>query len=470
MHESIVIKMNHYVLENQSSIPDNGGRDQLDRKDGEMHRYILMLAMSVLVISGCSPDDRSILSATPAGRRTLQAAENYPTRTYDAELLKTDARVRREAAWEIVGKITSPLEVKTTLPGGGDLQYQTPLFATWYDATEVALLFRSAYEALGSDRRRLRNPVSSADYRIAEEWLVRRVEDMPHWTAERLRNYMLTYGRNDRAISLTGPVRILYSPGLVRHLLQNYALGAHCARQQLDTACFNDDMPADAVAVKLNWVPADEKISVTATDAAAMRALFAGTAWPEPSVIVNPDPDSVLTTESENGNRFRLAGMHIMSKELKKWFWITLWWSNDKNSDFGADHPADLSAVFANYKMCAVTSDRETQQGDFSEYPSLAAATEALAEVTDGYSWCSNAHLEHGAGNQVTNCIGCHQHAGTPLRSEDILNDPLRFPGGGRQEVRQDFPADYIFSHRTPPEQLGLRLASIIDFFDTQDQ
>ena len=48
-----------------------------------------------------------------------------------------------------------------------------------------------------------------------------------------------------------------------------------------------------------------------------------------------------------------------MSKELDHWLWITLWWSPDPDSDFGADRPAAIAALpgpWRNYKMCVTSS------------------------------------------------------------------------------------------------------------------
>jgi len=54
-----------------------------------------------------------------------------------------------------------------------------------------------------------------------------------------------------------------------------------------------------------------------------------------------------------------------------------------------------------------------------------------------GPSWCSNQYIERGAHNAQTNCIGCHQHAGTGLASEDVLADSLTFPQSGRAMIHR---------------------------------
>ena len=71
-------------------------------------------------------------------------------------------------------------------------------------------------------------------------------------------------------------------------------------------------------------------------------------------------------------------------------------------------------------------------------------------------SWCSNPYLELGPRAARTNCIGCHQHGGTPETSESILASPGRFPDGARTKLRQNFPSDYAF---TPSAGLDLTAA-----------
>ena len=114
-----------------------------------------------------------------------------------------------------------------------------------------------------------------------------------------------------------------------------------------------------------------------------------------------------------NGSVFRLVGLHVITKELRKWLWVTIWWSPDGDGDFGADRPADLEAdpIFRHYKMCVVSAHDER---DPSAPP--------------GPTWCTNPYLERGAGNARTNCIGCHQHGGTSLQPEEIIGDETRFP------------------------------------------
>ncbi len=66
----------------------------------------------------------------------------------------------------------------------------------------------------------------------------------------------------------------------------------------------------------------------------------------------------------------------------------------------------------------------------------------AFPEGHGGASWCSNPYLERGHGNAGSNCIGCHQHGGTELTSEEVL----LLPDHGRTLLRNNFPADYSWA------------------------
>ena len=108
-----------------------------------------------------------------------------------------------------------------------------------------------------------------------------------------------------------------------------------------------------------------------------------------------------------------------------------------------------MAGPWKNYKMCVTTQYLEGDpdpRGGFSG--SLGDALAAVHRGVGAPTWCSNPYLEDGAGNAATNCIGCHQHAGTALSTEEVLaaHDPAS--GTGRRQSRSSFPADYVFALR----------------------
>lgn len=216
--------------------------------------------------------------------------------------------------------------------------------------------------------------------------------------------------------------------------------------------CLDEAFPSDAVVVKADYRRADFELTmpVYATSASALATRLGGDAsWEQADGEADPPPSDIYTLTLPNGAHYRLAALHIMSKELDHWSWITLWWSPSPAEDFGADRPAAIEALggpWSHYKMCAATAFEEGDplaSGGFDDsHPTLAAALAVTHAGVGAATWCSNPYLEQGHDNAGTNCIGCHQHGGTELSSEDILT----FADRGRSLLRNNFPADYSWA------------------------
>jgi hypothetical protein len=238
--------------------------------------------------------------------------------------------------------------------------------------------------------------------------------------------------------------------------------------------CLDGEMPRDAVIVKADWRRqlGNETIPLYDTSAARMKSRFASASeWVSDGVAGPPSDEIYTALIASTGAKFRMPAMHIMSKELDHWMWITLWWSASPNSDFGADRPTAISGLagpWKNYKMCVVTQYLE---GDPDPRGGQAGSLgDALAAVTNGAgsaSWCSNPYLEVGAGNAGTNCIGCHQHGGTDISAESILAD---YPHHGSTRVRNNFFTDYLWAVKGGGgEDLSAAVQAEIDFWDATD-
>ncbi|HKE20561.1 MAG TPA: hypothetical protein VKB80_37060, partial [Kofleriaceae bacterium] len=238
-------------------------------------------------------------------------------------------------------------------------------------------------------------------------------------------------------------------------------------------ACLAGPFPLDAAVVKADWRRSDfgAELPVHDTSADALaRRLAGGQDWGEGEATADPGPDDIYTVVLPGGESYRLAALHIMTKELDHWMWVTLWWSPDPDTDFGADRPAavaSLAGPWAHYKMCTTAWFREEDADPTggARAPSLAAALAATHPGAGGPSWCSNPYLEIGAGNAATNCTGCHQHGGTGLLPEVILDDP-RFPERGRLQVRNNFATDYSWAVDSG-DKLGRVIADEVDYYDS---
>ncbi|MCE9580137.1 MAG: hypothetical protein K8W52_43880 [Deltaproteobacteria bacterium] len=245
-------------------------------------------------------------------------------------------------------------------------------------------------------------------------------------------------------------------------------------------ACLAAPFPLDAAVIKADWRRLQgEPLPTYDTSAAALtRHLGAGgdLDWGPGDGAADPGADRIFTIATEpttvGGPVYRLAALHLMTKELDHWLWITLWWSPDPDRDFGADRPPAIAALggpWRNYKMCVTTAfderDPDPQGGFAAIAPDLCAALAATRAAPGAPSWCSNPYLELGHGNAASNCMGCHQHGGTAVGVDQILGDPDGFPSLGRTQVRDNFPSDYSWA-LDAGDRLGRVFADEVEYWD----
>lgn len=231
-------------------------------------------------------------------------------------------------------------------------------------------------------------------------------------------------------------------------------------------ACLAGPFPSDAVIIKADYRRADFQMGlpVFATSAKALERQLTGDAEWTASGQAEPTPEQVYTLKLPNETSYRLAALHIMTKELDHWLWITLFWSATPDEDFGSDRPEAIAALggpWGHYKMAVVTAFEEqdpSPTGGYGLHSSLGRAL-AATRVTRS-SWGTNPYLELGPGNAASNCIGCHQHGGTQLVSEEIL----LFGDQGRAQLRNNFPTDYSWAV-TQGDELGTMFAQEEDYY-----
>ncbi len=466
------------------------------------------------------------------GRSLAGVAAPYvadPTLRGLEEELHRDARLRREVAWEIAARALEPVpllgyaelaerEEAVELPEG---EVPTvPRFQTWYGVDDFKRMFQQLYEDLGAEGRVERRRFTDEALEAAEVDNARAVDRSRRWPLERYLRFVERLGEcaagttpeecaRQRQSSFSGGTganaRITYSPATIRHLLRSYPDVLRCL-DELDTLevdavpaseenfalCFEREFPEDAALVKAQWVRADFDMGMPAydTDAETLARVTGPSTsgdWAAGDRAVDPSPEEVLTIQLRNGSTYRLSGIHVMTKETRHWMWVTLWWSDRPDEDFGEDRPESFSSrvapVFQNYKLCVAT-DYEERDPDpaasLAPWPSLAAAYVATSPG-DGPSWCSNPYIEHGRGNARTNCIGCHQHGAAtvgedldgdgaldPFDLERLITDDENFPAAGRFRVRDVFPGDYLWS-LTRVDDLAHVIRHEVDHFEFVD-
>jgi hypothetical protein len=442
----------------------------------------------VVTIDGTEPGacearslGRAAAPLTVVDRSLVGAPASYPADVMLPErerVLIASMSARRELAWDIAARVLEPLPLASAF--GNERAATLPLWQTWHNKDDLTRLFRRLYPELGSDERKARAALPAAAIDDAWAWNQGAVQDFDTWTAERLEAYRAALDSQAKVAGLGGVQRVAYSPAASRHTLDSYGATLEC-RAGVDPppsppladspslpggctpaptftpACLAAQFPASSAIIKATWQRLGAGLPVFAFDTSAESlaqklAPPGGFGWGPGDREVTPGEGSMYTIELPNGNRFGLTGLHIMTKELEHWVWVTLWWSDSPELDFGADRPTGFPAAFSHYKLCSVVAFEEADEDPAAAFedraPSLARALAATSPGAGSASWCSNPYIENGAGNASTNCIGCHQHAGTALRSEDLLEDPSTYPDFGRHAQRITFPADYVFSLR----------------------
>ncbi|MCC7535260.1 MAG: cytochrome c [Deltaproteobacteria bacterium] len=493
-----------------------------------MNRAITVGCVALLLVSACTgsggpaADDArefplpegdegktDVFGRKLAGIAAPYAADATLGRAEVEETLRTDHRRRRETAWQILSRVLDPVPLVGLADSAGVHEEirlpdgevpRVPRFQTWYGVDEIRRMFRYAYERLGEDGRRRRAPLPDSLLEETLAWNATELDRSSRWPLDRYLRFVDDLGTCPEGLSgdecarlrqsrfsgsVFGVARIVYAPSTVRHLLRSYARIVDClgTRDTLAlearpvdegnfTACLASEMPTDAVLVKAQWVRADltPRMAAFDTDASAVARMMAegsSADWGmDGDRQVEPAPGRSYEIRLRDGSLYRLAGLHVMTKELRHWTWVSMWWSDLPDADFGADRPqslASLDGVWAHYKMCAATAYDEGDPDPaarFEDMPTLAEALRASGATTGAPSWCSNPYVEHGRGNARTNCIGCHQHGGASvahdldadgrldvLDLERLIDDEAHFPDNGRRRIRDVFPADYLWSY-----------------------
>lgn len=502
--------------------------------------------------------DESDTKAELGDRYLAGAGIKYPEHPLRAGM---SMKERRDAAWKIVAKVTRQVDIARGVDQA--TTQKVPVFQTWYSAAEFQQMLTLFYKRLQDpDFEAVRaaawkaspndvtlagvEPFPDSMLEGAFERYVGEVRKgmIPGWSEEDLAEHFQKFetasddtriGVHEQ-IGLTNKGLVVFSPALIEHYLKNYSTiyrrcglmtpsgfsdpAAPGLSTENFTQCFADEFPANSVAIKTTWAKVEDRdgnpspLVYFDTSANGLAAALGtvpvsagglateGRGLPTEAGTTAAGPDDIMTVTLRNSDgpvNYRMTGMHIITKELRHWTWVSLWWSPDPTSDFGADRPPEaegIRGVFRNYKMCVVTDFAETDQDPGGAYrrdprtETLAASLDASHAASAPYTWCSNPYIEIGHGNVRTNCIGCHQHAGSSVVNAktfyDACPDPLRegeslrecqdrmtkarvqFPFYGRSLVRQNFPADYLYTFNQPDDNVLGRIRRVITAPSTQ--
>ncbi|WP_394831586.1 hypothetical protein LVJ94_34240 [Pendulispora rubella] len=444
-----------------------------------------VLAASAAAACGATSTDhevgQQIQEVTPEDRMLIGIAERYPgdpeasTRTSE---FTASMKARREFAWRVVEKVLSPVPIAAPKldPDDPDVSAVLPRFQTWYGKNDVVAAFDQLWVGM-----KVEDPAQVRDFRQCE------VDSVFRWNAEERPKNLSTWNRDvykarraelsdaEGVSSLGRNTRVLMSPAFVSHVLRNYRTLAGCVGKTMPltqpplstenhTRCMTSEFPVDAAVIKAGWEPDGPTFPAYDTSATDIQSMLAAGTWPAPRAIAPPGPDAIYTMRALTASsgqprpeRKRLTALHILTKELRDWVWISLFWSEQPNLDFGADRPESIRALggpWSHYKMVVTTAYDEDDPDPGSSYaesaPTLASALRSARpapppEATTVRTWASNPYIEREARNGATNCIGCHAHGGTKLSVQGLLDDEAQYPDNTRRKVRAAFPADYTW-------------------------
>jgi len=463
--------------------------------------------------------------ATPGGRLQIGRGKDYVPSTVDAQVLFNDLegsmKKRRDFAWKVVEQVLQPVRLKLL---DGVTEVDVPLWQTWYEGRPSGaagnreidkvfeLYFRKLKPVLAA------NPNADVGPVITDTIKEFSTRDMSSSLSDdNLSSTLHQFAGAAEAGPLVGQGTTMFSPSFVEHALKEARKIDEC-RSNAATADTDppsptqfsfcvEEFPRSAVMIKTSWRPLANRIPQHDTGAAAMTKVINEGTWPGPGradmqpPLVNVDRSQIYTNITSQGTEWALTGIHFVTKDVREWVWVSLWWDPDAKKDFGADRPASIDAfnggVWKNYKMCVNSSFAERDPQPWSSYTgaqeslgtSIKAVYDAIqTQITTGSisrpqdfqhffgnnvpnplelqgargpwpaphnaqtSWCSNPNVEVHAGNARTNCIGCHQIAFT--RNERRNNVEASFvdalvgdvPQFARSRARKNFTAEFSWS------------------------
>ena len=411
------------------------------------------------------------------GRLLVGRALDYAPSTVDNAVLfaqlKTSMAERRRFGWKVVEAMLQPHEV---LLAEGEEPVDVPRWQTWYEGTgqpnEIQPMLELYFDKLkanpGADLSELADQTLND---FGQKKLAERLTD------ERFEKVLLQFiGRSEVPAEFEGRGNTIFSPSFMQHVMENAQAIENCARDipgdrpppapDNFSHCF-PEFPRSAVMVKTRWQNLSEgaiqshDTSGTALSAVIVDSMINAT-WPPVPATENPDNDEIYVNISKEGTRWGLTGIHFVTKDVREWVWVSLWWNPNADNDFGADRPASIAqfndGVWDNYKMCVVSSFAEGDAEPWKAYetsqPSLSDALQKSFEATKRQvvaaphseitTWCSNPFIEFHAGNARTSCIGCHQYSQTDTAFGAVLNGVV--PQFGRSRNRLNFPPDFSFA------------------------
>lgn len=418
-----------------------------------MHALVLSAALAMSCNS--NPDTASHSLLDPEGRAIAGRPLPYHADKVEAKTVNTNFAKRRELGWDIVRKVFK--EQQLDLLDGKSIFI--PGFLTWYERQEIMPLAQTLVEKHGI-------PATNQGG-FAREAIDSVLQSQPRQAPQ----VDATASTNPEVSApaqafFHGQGGTYFSQSFVTHILENTNGILNCKINIEDdllslkaagkvksfTPCM-DEFPIDAVMTKGSFQPVIQGLvqrqATADTSAPSLAKIFSRSPTQSYMDILNlqdntpQDPRRYYTVTDRFGGVQALESLHIVTKEIDEWVWVTLWWSADGSQDFGADRPLDLLGKLGNYKMLVQTSFIEQDPDPTANIkdPSLKAAVEVLTSAEGSLRtpagtamFSANPYIEGGFPQKT--CIGCHQSAGHPDGGF----------GERSERIHNQFPADFSFA------------------------
>lgn len=147
----------------------------------------------------------------------------------------------------------------------------------------------------------------------------------------------------------------------------------------------------------------------------------------------------VFNADADKPGYAVLVGLHITTKEIPDWVWMTLWWHDrPRSGPYAANRPDSLRKPWANYLMDTTMSADTPHESD--DQPKI----------------CFNPWLEGGKTlGTIANCLTCHRKASFPVDpNHDVSGEVTR----GNSPAPHDTCAvllDFLWSFTELPTPAG---------------
>ncbi len=474
-------------------------------------------------VLSANPGDAAV---SPEARVKIGRGEDYVPSTTDPEVLFDKLRAsmndRRVFGWQVVERVLKPKKIKLL---DEVTEVEVPLWQTWYEGSGENTEVRDLIKLYLTNLKPVLDADPDADVKpvVAATMKQFSTKDLSSSLTDANFSSVLLQFEGAKISDLLGRGSTIFSPSFVEHVLEE-ARGIDECKFDITAAnqpgpspdqfspCMKE-FPRDAVMVKTSWEELNNGIPIHDTSKEAMSALIQEGTWPglghpskEPP-IGHPGRSQIYTNITVDGTEWALKGIHFVTKDVREWVWVSLWWDPNASTDFGADRPASIDnfngGVWKNYKMCVVSSFAEKDPAPWSQFTgsqqslgdSIKAVFDAIqADNTRGAKthvgdlaiwlrsvpnplhlagalgpwpapyneptcWCSNPNIERHPANARTSCIGCHQIAFTKNEArnrEAQFSDVMvgDIPQFGKVRARKNFPAEFswAFSFEFKPD------------------